>query len=267
MAQHADQQADRPKTPGATRRRTRATASAATTKGASAHGGSGAGATGTATGTGAAAALGLRRDAQRNRELLLAAAREVFAEQGLAAPLDLIARRAGVGNATLYRRFPTRDALIEEVFAEALAGLAAAAEKVLAIEDGWTALTRYFERVFALVAADRGINDLVTMSNPDIQALADTIERNTRTVATLVTRAQEQGTLRTDVTPIDLLVVMGPICRAVPAFSTVHPDAWRRYLAIVLDSFRSGPPRPLPGPPTAQEELGGIFTGVWETTR
>ncbi|MGK4585680.1 TetR/AcrR family transcriptional regulator [Kitasatospora sp. HPMI-4] len=247
MPEHSEKPADRPRSRKATGRRT--------------------GAAGTAVPDRAAAPPGLRRDAQRNRELLLAAARDVFAEQGLGAPLDLIARRAGVGNATLYRRFPTRDSLIEEVFADALSELAEAAEEVLEIEDAWTALTRYFERIFALVAADRGINDLVTMSSPDIRALADTIERNTRTVSTLVTRAQEQGTLRTDVTPTDLLVVMGPVCRAVPAFATVHPEAWRRYLAIVLDSFRSGPPRPLPGLPTAEEELDGVFTGVWEIDR
>ncbi|WP_082119306.1 TetR/AcrR family transcriptional regulator [Saccharothrix sp. ST-888] len=249
MAEHTDRQAPHPGTAGGERKGTAGRPGTAST----------------ALGAGpGAASTGLRRDAQRNRELLLAAAREVFAEQGLGAPLDLIARRAGVGNATLYRRFPTRDSLIEEVFAEALAGLADAAEEVLRIEDAWTALTRYFERIFALVAADRGINDLVTMSNPDVKALADTIERNTRTVSALVTRAQEQGTLRTDVTPIDLLVVMGPICRAVPAFASVHPDAWRRYLALVLDSFRAGPPQPLPGLPTRQEELDEVFTGVWE---
>ncbi|MDH6130575.1 helix-turn-helix domain-containing protein [Kitasatospora sp. GP82] len=242
MAEHTDRQVGDPGPPGRTRKATGGRSS-------------GAGPT------------GLRRDAQRNRELLLTAAREVFAEQGLAAPLDLIARRAGVGNATLYRRFPTRDALIEEVFGEALAGLAEAADEVLAIEDAWTALTRYFERIFALVAADRGINDLVTMSNPDIKALADTIERNTQTVAELVTRAQEQGTLRTDVTPIDLLVVMGPICRAVPVFVSVHPEAWRRYLVLVLEAFRSGPPQPLPGLPTEQEQLDQVFSGVWEIER
>ncbi|WP_243437759.1 helix-turn-helix domain-containing protein [Streptomyces sp. FH025] len=110
----------------------------------------------------------LRRDAQRNRDLLLAAARDMFSRHGLDVPLDQIAKEAGVGNATLYRHFPTREALIAEVFADAGAGLAGAGEEALAAEDAWTGLERYFGRIFELVAADRGINDLVTQAIPAI---------------------------------------------------------------------------------------------------
>src|ERR687887_1500113 len=88
---------------------------------------------------------GLRSDARRNRKLLLQAAGEVLREDGLDASLDEIARRAGVGNATLYRHFPTREKLCEAVFAEAGEELKLIWERVLCVEDPWQALVTYFE--------------------------------------------------------------------------------------------------------------------------
>src|SRR4051812_27126806 len=81
----------------------------------------------------------LRRDAERNRKLLLDAAREVFAEHGLDASLDEIARRAGVGNATLYRRFPTRESLYAAVFADLGDIMRELGERALRIENAWNA--------------------------------------------------------------------------------------------------------------------------------
>src|SRR6266508_3955540 len=103
----------------------------------------------------------LRADAARNRQALLSAAREIMSEQGLDAPLDEIARRAGVGNATLYRRFPTRIDLIVAVFAERMAEHARAVEEALADPDSWQGLRRYITAAAALQVRDRGIADLV----------------------------------------------------------------------------------------------------------
>src|SRR5947207_15991471 len=97
----------------------------------------------------------LRADAERNRQALLAAARAVMSEQGLDAPLDEIARRAGVGNATLYRRFPTRTDLIVAVCAERMAEHVRAVEAGLAEPDSWEALRRYISAAAALHARDR----------------------------------------------------------------------------------------------------------------
>src|SRR2546426_9097797 len=105
----------------------------------------------------------LRADAARNRQALLSAARAVMSEQGLDASLDEIARRAGVGNATLYRRFPTRIDLIVAVFAERMAEHVRAVEEALAEPDSWQGFRRYITAVAALQVRDRGIADLVTI--------------------------------------------------------------------------------------------------------
>ncbi|MFD7447671.1 TetR/AcrR family transcriptional regulator [Kitasatospora sp. NPDC059827] len=206
----------------------------------------------------------LRRDAQRNRDQLLAAAREMFSRHGLDVPLDQIAKEAGVGNATLYRHFPTREALIAEVFADAGTGLAEAGREALAAEDAWTGLEGYFERIFALVAADRGINDLVTQAIPVIPGMIEISRGHAATVTALIARAQEQGTMRRDVVTMDLLFLLGPLCRALPAATELRPDLWRRYLALLLDGFRARAAHPLPVPPIGEEHLDRMFADLWE---
>ncbi|MGW7442079.1 TetR/AcrR family transcriptional regulator [Kitasatospora sp. NPDC054795] len=206
----------------------------------------------------------LRRDAQRNRDQLLAAARDMFSRHGLDVPLDQIAKEAGVGNATLYRHFPTREALIAEVFEDAGGGLAAAGEEALAAEDAWSGLERYFGRIFELVAADRGINDLVTQAIPAIPGMIEISRRHAATVGALIARAQEQGAMRRDVVTMDLLFLLGPLCRALPAATELRPDLWRRYLALQLDGFRARAAHPLPVPPIGEEHLDRMFADLWE---
>ncbi|MFI5529377.1 TetR/AcrR family transcriptional regulator [Kitasatospora sp. NPDC051853] len=205
-----------------------------------------------------------RRDARRNREALVTAAAELFAEQGLDVALDLIARRAGVGNATLYRHFPNREELIGEVFATAGEAMVAAGEAALAEPDAWTGIEVYFDRVFELVAANRGLNDLVTAAIPAVPAMMEISRRNAETVGGLVERAQRQGSMRTDVVVMDLLFMLGPLCRSVPAAEALRPGLWRRYLALQLDAFRASAARPIVEPPVGSEQLDELFTGLWE---
>ena len=117
----------------------------------------------------------LRSDAARNRTALVAAAREVMAERGLEAPLDEIARRAGIGNATLYRRFPRRVDLIAAVFADRMADHARAVQAALDADDPWEGLCGYVEAAAELQVHDLGIADLITMDvsmAPEIEALS-----------------------------------------------------------------------------------------------
>ncbi|MFF1276113.1 TetR/AcrR family transcriptional regulator [Streptomyces marokkonensis] len=214
-----------------------------------------------------------RRDARRNRDRLVEAAHAVFSEQGLDAPLDVIARRAGVGNATLYRHFPTRAALVDAVFRDQLTGTMAAGERARTAPDAWTALTGYLGAVFATLAADRGTNDLMTTRLPDIEALQAVHAHNRRTVELLLERARAQGTVRPDVTTEDLLFALAALGRAVPPLTTATaPDAWHRPLALFLDGLRatpSAPPRPLPGSALTEAELGEVLgeMGPHRTTR
>ncbi|MCC9706810.1 TetR/AcrR family transcriptional regulator; helix-turn-helix transcriptional regulator [Streptomyces sp. MNU76] len=195
-----------------------------------------------------------RRDARRNRELLVAAAHEVFTEQGLEAPLDVIARRAGVGNATLYRHFPSRAALIDAVFHDQLAGTMAVGDRVRDAPDAWTGLTEYLGAVFDTLAADRGTNDLMTTRVPGVDTLEDVHEHNRRTIESLLRRGREEGTVRADVTTEDVLFALAALGRAVPALTAVTtPDAWRRPLALLLDGLRPPGPTDTRSSPTLPE--------------
>lgn len=202
-----------------------------------------------------------RRDARRNRDRLVEAAHAVFSEQGLDAPLDVIARRAGVGNATLYRHFPTRAALVDAVFHDQLAGTMAAGEHARTVPDAWEGLTGYLRTVFATLAADRGTNDLMTTRLADVEVLQAVHAHNRRTVELLLDRAREQGAVRADVTTEDLLFALAALGRAVPPLVTATaPDAWHRPLALLLDGLRAtAGPGPLPGTALTGAELGDVL--------
>lgn len=203
----------------------------------------------------------LRRDARRNRELLMEAAHEVFAEQGLQAPLDVIARRAGIGNATLYRHFPTRAALIDAVFHDQLAGTMTAGEQARTAPDAWTGLTAYLDAVFVTLAADRGTNDLMTTRLDGVGSLDAVHAHNRETMELLLRRGHEEGTVRPDVTVEDVLFALAALGRAVPALTAATtPDAWRRPLSLFLAGLHTAPAaRPLPAPALTPTQLGAAL--------
>ncbi|MBK3577348.1 helix-turn-helix transcriptional regulator [Streptomyces sp. MBT65] len=205
-----------------------------------------------------------RRDARRNRELLIEAARAVFTEQGLHAPIDVIARRAGIGNATLYRHFPTRAALVDAVFHDLLTGTMTAGEEARAVDDAWAGLTGYLETVFAGLAADRGTNDLMTTHLDGVESLQAVHAHNRRTVELLLGRGRDQGTVRADVTPEDVLFALAALGRTVPALtSAAGPDAWRRPLTLLLDGLRATPATgPLPSPVLTAAQLNDTLQGL-----
>ncbi|MFJ9694086.1 TetR/AcrR family transcriptional regulator [Kitasatospora sp. NPDC101183] len=183
-----------------------------------------------------------RRDARRNRELLVEAAREVFGEQGLEAPLDVIARRAGVGNATLYRHFPNRAAIVDAVFRDPLADTMAIGERARTAPDAWAALTGYLDAVFTVLAADRGTNDLMTTRIQGVESLDSVHAHNRRTLESLLERGQAEGSLRSDVTVEDVLFTLAALGRTVPALTeAASAEAWRRPLALLLDGLRAAP--------------------------
>jgi len=193
-------------------------------------------------------AKGLRRDAQRNRDAIVAAAREVFSEQGLEAPLEEIARRAGVGIGTLYRRFPTRVDLIDAVLAGRLRAHVDAAEQALRIGDPGDGFAFYLERTCQLEASDRGVGDVMSMRFPRATAVETAKARLFELVRELVRRAQASGQLRADLTLEDLAFLNWSNAKIVEATGAVAPDAWRRHLAFLLDAFRADRAHELPEP-------------------
>lgn len=203
----------------------------------------------------------LRRDARRNRELLLEAAHEVFAEQGLQAPLDVIARRAGIGNATLYRHFPTRAALIDAVFHDQLTDTVTAGERARTAPDAWTGLTRYLDVVFTTLAADRGTNDLMTTRLDGVDSLDTVHAHNRETMEILLNRGRTEGVVRPEVTVEDVLFALAALGRAVPALiAATTPDAWRRPLTLFLAGLRPAPGRgELPDPALTPAQLADVL--------
>jgi AcrR family transcriptional regulator len=202
----------------------------------------------------AEAVRGLRADAERNRERLLAAAREVFAEQGLDASTNEVARRAGVGVATLFRRFPTRDDLVEAVFAQKMADYVGAIDAALANPDPWIGFCGYIERVCEMQAADRGFADLLTLSFPGAKALQAERDTSAEALDELIDRAKAVGKLREEFAHQDVALVLMANAGVVTATRGAAPDAWQRIVGYLIQSFAadaacaSAPP--LPKPPT-----------------
>jgi AcrR family transcriptional regulator len=178
----------------------------------------------------------LRADAQRNRTALLAAAREVFGEQGLDASLDEIARRARVGNATLYRRFPSRRELVAEVFAGQMTEYVELADRALHEPDPWAAFVAYLTRLCEMQATDRGLSELLVNTSfdgdPRLTELRATAQRGASEV---IRRAQEDGSLRPDFTRKDLSLLL--MANSGIVHRSADPQAWRRQLVLLLDGL------------------------------
>jgi AcrR family transcriptional regulator len=178
----------------------------------------------------------MRSDAAGNRDRLLASAHVVFAEHGLAATLDDVARHAGVGVATAYRHFPNKQALASEVLEGAMEQLAADAETALKIADPWQSFAGFFETVVAHQSRHRGLHHLSAadgIASPAVQ------KRFEEAVKTLFKRAQREGVVRADASPTDigpLLVMMRTVIDLSPASK---PDLWRRMLGFLLDGMRA----------------------------
>lgn len=179
----------------------------------------------------------LRRDAQRNRELLAAAAREVFGAKGLDAPLEEIARRAGVAIGTLYNRFPTRTALIEAAFLGVLEQAVNICERAVEFDDPWEGFVYYLEQTCGMQVMDRGLTELCVSDLPGAPALDTAKARGVEALHAIIERAQQAGQLRPDFQQADIMMVVSATARA--AEYGPEPDAWRRHLAFLIDGLRA----------------------------
>lgn len=192
----------------------------------------------------------LRADAQRNRERVVEAAREVFAQHGLDASMNEIARRAGVGIATLLRRFPTRDDLIAATFAEKMRAYSEAITDALANPDPWHGFCAFIERVCQMQADDRGFADVLTMTFPAAKALEAERDRAANALTELIDHAKKTGRLRTDFAHQDLPLILMANAGVVTATRDAAPDAWRRLVGYLIQSFATEAAQPLADPPT-----------------
>lgn len=192
----------------------------------------------------------LRTDAERNRARIVAAARQVFAEHGLHVPMLDIARAAGVGIATLYRRFPTREDLITDVFAAKMTAYADAVDAALADPNPWHGFTTYIEQVCAMQAADRGFTHVLTLTFPTAPAFEAERARAYNGFVKLIRRAKKAGALRRDFVPEDLVMLLMANAGVIAATGDAAPDTWRRFSAYMIQAFAAHHTDPLPPAPT-----------------
>jgi AcrR family transcriptional regulator len=204
---------------------------------------------------GPAPEVALRRDARRNHERLVAAARELFASEGIEVAVREVARRAEVGMGTLYRHFPTRDDLVDAVLADAFEELAAIAGAALAEPDAWTGFRRFLEEALLLHARNRGLKEVLErrlVGKERAEAMRRRIEP---LVGRLVARAQEQGRLRLDFKPEDVALLFWGGDRVIELSAAVAPQLWRRYLGFLIDGLQAQAATPLEQAPLTRAQL------------
>jgi AcrR family transcriptional regulator len=210
----------------------------------------------------------LRRDAERNRQRILAAASDAFAEGGLAVTMDEIARRAGVGVGTVYRRFPDKELLIEALFEQRIDELLALAEAARDEPEPFAGIERFLETFLAVQAADRGLTEVVLGTPRGRSRVARARGRIAPVVEDLVARARAAGELRADVAASDLALVQFMVAALIDYTAEVDAGAWRRMLAIVLDGLRArrDGPSPLPRAPLDEAQLDRAMA-AWRRPR
>jgi AcrR family transcriptional regulator len=199
----------------------------------------------------------LRRDAERNRQRILQAAAEVFTERGLDVSLDEVARHAGVGVGTVYRRFRTKEDLVEALFMDRIEEVAALAADAAEAADPWSGLVRFMEQMTAMLAENLGLRQMLMFATYGRDKVWYARQRNAPLVTRLVERAQAAGQLRSDLKQTDIPFIVFVLTEVAQLARQVSPEIWRRYLALVLDGLR--PERegvtPLPVPALRPEEL------------
>lgn len=179
-----------------------------------------------------------RADAVRNRRRVLDAARECFAESGLDAQIDEIAALARLGVGTVYRHYPTKDALIVALADDRFERLAELARESLAEDDAWEGFAGFMYRSAELQAADRALSELMA-SRSEVMSAAAEKSGLFGLVTRLVERAQRDGTLRRDADPLDVPTLICGLGRVTGVGPTPTRSSWKRFLAIVLDGLRA----------------------------
>lgn len=209
---------------------------------------------------------GLRKDAERNRQRVLVAARELFAVKGMEATLNDVAHHAGVGVGTVYRRFPTKEALVEAIFEDGIAEVVALAEKALQQENSWDGFVWFVERQCELAATDRGLREMIYSRAYGGDRVDCAREELVPLVRQLVDRARRDGYLRPDIDHPDTPII-GLLAGTVSEWAGhVEPELWRRYVALLLEGMRNRPDlKPLKVDALNTEQMQTAMHG-WDPT-
>jgi AcrR family transcriptional regulator len=201
----------------------------------------------------------LRSDAQRNRQRLIQAAREVFATRGLGAGLNEIARHAGVGVGTAYRHFADKDALIEAAMRDRLDDLVRIAEEGLANPDAWGGLAHVLREMAAVMVADAGLRDAALNAGRSPEFFEEIDARVAPLITRVFQRAQEAGAVRPDAAVTDLMALLFMVTEFAQQSDAVRPGVHRRYLELFMQALRPSPADAELGLPLSDAELKRIL--------
>src|SRR4051812_49632564 len=204
----------------------------------------------------------LRKDAARNRERLLTAASELFAERGLNVTLNDIAHRAGVGVGTAYRRFANKEEVIDALFEQRLQDVVAVAREAMEAEDAWAGLVKFLERSLHMQFGDRGLTEIMNSPQLGRERVNQTRDRIAPLMRQLVDRAKEQGAIRADFDQTDLIFIQLALAAIIDKTRGLAPDLYRRYLTMWLDGIRSprGEFTPLPATALSADQTHRVIT-------
>ncbi len=182
----------------------------------------------------------LRKDAELNRQRLLAAAADLFAERGLHVTLNDIAHHAGVGVGTAYRRFANKEQVIDALFEERLDEVAALAHEALADTDAWRGFTTFLERSLQMQMENRGLTEI--LNNPQLgqHRVNEARDRIAPLVSAIVDRAKGQGALRSDFDSTDAIFIQVALTAVMDGTRGISPALYRRYLTMFFDGVRVG---------------------------
>jgi AcrR family transcriptional regulator len=181
----------------------------------------------------------LRRDAERNRQRILDAARVVFAERGLSGSHDDIAREAGVGVGTVYRRFPHKEQLIDALFDERIEEIADVARAAAHHPDPWEALVGFLTRTQELQSQDRGLKEIVLGGARGTERAVAARSLIAPLAAQVLQRAKDAGVVRSDIELTDIPLIQLAIGTIAESSRDDAPDVWRRMMTIVVDGLRA----------------------------
>jgi AcrR family transcriptional regulator len=204
----------------------------------------------------------LRKDAARNRELLIEAARAVFAQRGLEASLDEIAHHAGLGVGTAYRHFSNKYDLARALMEQTIEQIVASAEQAQADPDPLAGLIAFLNAAMAAQATDRGLRQ-VMLGVHDPEKMDQVYDRVTPAIADLVERAKVAGQLRPEVGSTDIGMIVTMLCSVADVAAELAPQLWRRYLGICLDGIcteRRSASALIDVPPMTESQLRAAMT-------
>jgi AcrR family transcriptional regulator len=209
----------------------------------------------------------LRRDAERNRQRILDAARVVFAERGLSGSHDDIAREAGVGVGTVYRRFPHKEQLIDALFDERIEEIADVARAAAHHPDPWEALVGFLTRTQELQSQDRGLKEIVLGGARGTERAVAARSLIAPLAAQVLQRAKDAGVVRADIELTDIPLIQLAIGTIAESSRDDAPDVWRRMMTIVVDGLRAECARSELASPALDEEQADSVLACYGASR